>query len=300
MAGRFFLTRSALSAVLAMVLSGSVLAGELGARGPKSDPLARPTSLVLASQQDAGSSESTTMTTSTTTGASEWVIDGPVFLRSADPEPVGVLEIKNNFAWSTSKDGSDDDYEYELEVEYGLVENHELLLALPFELGDGEVDGNGDLTLGWHWRLWREDGWIPAFAVRNYLRFPTGYRSSGVDYELRGLFTKTLVTDLLRLHLNPFGRSVNGNNEEDAHDFFYGAALGVDYRVSPEFLLVADYLYTNGEDEGESNEHMAELGFDWELGGPHIFSFALDVSLDGDDEGEAFGAKLSYIYEIGE
>lgn len=238
-------------------------------------------------------------TTATSMEESEWLIRGPVFLRSADPEEVGEFEIKNIFGWSTSRDGDDDEFEYELEIEYGLVENHELIFSVPFELGEGQVDGNGDLTLGWHWRLWQEDGWVPAFAIRNYVRVPSGFQSSGVDYELRGLFTKTLIPDSLRLHFNPFGRSVNGDNVEDARPFRYGAALGVDYRVAPEFLLIADYMYANGEEEGQSDDHSAEFGFDWELGGPHILGFALDVSLDGDSDGDALGAKISYIYRIG-
>ncbi len=87
-------------------------------------------------------------------GEEDWDVSGPVRMRSADPEETGELAVKNIFGYSTSSHG-DDDFEYELELEWGFMPDHHLILELPVEIGDGEVEGNADLTLGWHWRLWR-------------------------------------------------------------------------------------------------------------------------------------------------
>jgi hypothetical protein len=85
----------------------------------------RPLSLTSMSQDKPVVHEKTTVTTTTTTTKDEgWEIDGPVFLRSADPEPPGELIIKNIFEWETLKHSDDDDgsdFFYEFEVEYGLV-----------------------------------------------------------------------------------------------------------------------------------------------------------------------------------
>lgn len=228
-----------------------------------------------------------------------WEISGPVFLRSVDPEPPGEVVIKNIFEWATTKGGGSDDFEYELEIEWGVIEDHELIFEVPFELGDGRVDGNGDLTLGWHWRLWKEhDGW-PAFGMRNYVRIPTGIDSSGVDYELRGLFTKTVIPETMRLHLNPFAATINGNNEEDARPFHWGIALGFDYRLSEDILLIGDYIYSNGEEERTRDNHEAELGIDWTIAPHQELGIAVDGSLDGDSNGPTFGAKVSYMISFG-
>lgn len=257
--------------------------------------LDKPVRLRLASFQEGEGqvAESTAMS------EESWEISGPVFLRSADPETPGEVVIKNIFEWATTKEGGSDDFEYELEVEWGVVEDHELIFEVPFELGDGRVDGNGDLTLGWHWRLWKEsDGW-PAFGMRNYVRIPTGIGSSGVDYELRGLFTKTVIPETMRLHLNPFAATINGNNDEDARPFHWGTAVGFDYRLSDDVLLIGDYIYSNGEEEQTRDNHEAELGIDWTIAPNQELGLAVEGSLDGDSNGPTFGAKISYMISFG-
>jgi hypothetical protein len=149
-----------------------------------------------------------------------WDLAGPYEMRSADPEPVGVLEMKHIFGWSTTK-GESDETEYEFEIEWGVAKDHELIFEIPAVIGDGGVEGNGDLEIGWHWKLWEEDGWIPAFAMRNFLHLPTGYHSDEVDYEFIGLITKSIIPGKLRFDGNPFFRFVGGDNDEDAGDFYW-------------------------------------------------------------------------------
>jgi hypothetical protein len=240
-----------------------------------------------------------TTTTTTVASENEWEIEGPIFLRSADPEERGEVVLKNTFGYSTSSDGTDDDIEYELEVEWGVVENHELIFEVPVEMGDGGVDGNADITLGWHWRLWREQDWVPAFALRNYVRIPSGYHSEGVDYEARGLITKTLVPGKLRAHLNPFLRSLNGElGDSDREHFQWGAAAGADYRIADNLLFVFDYVHESAETEGIRNQHLLEFDVDWEMVEHHKLGVSTQIGLDGDSEGPNFGVMLSYMYSF--
>lgn len=235
-------------------------------------------------------------TTVETRGSEEsWEIDGPIELRSADPEPPGELVVKNIFDYSTSSDGSDDDFEYEFEVEYGLVKNHELIFEVPVEMGDGGEQGNADITLGWHWRLWEEQDWAPAFALRNYIRIPSGYQSDGVDYELRGLLTKTVIPGTMRFHLNPFLKSVNGNRDDDTRWFQWGFLVGMDYRLADNLLFIMDYRHETGESFGTRNQHYADFGLDWHINEQNALGFVVRAGLDGDDEGENFGCAMSYI-----
>jgi hypothetical protein len=86
---------------------------------------------------------------------------------------------------------------------------------MPFEIGDGNAEGNGDIELGWHWRLWEETDDMPAFAIRNYLFLGTGHDSDGVDWMLKGLFTKTITPGCTRLHLNPWLKVVDADDDDD-------------------------------------------------------------------------------------
>jgi hypothetical protein len=223
---------------------------------------------------------------------------GPYEMRSADPETYKDMEIKNIIGWSTSKDGTDDDYEYEFEIEWGVAPNHELIFEVPVELGDGRMDGNGDAEFGWHWRLWEEQDMLPAFAMRNFIRVPTGVDSSGVDWKWIGLFTKSIVPGKLRFDVNPFVQTVNGNNEEEARHFRWGAIVGLDWRVREDLVLIGSYHYENGELEGTRDNHMLEFGGEWEFAKHHELGFSTQIGLDGDGEGPDFGAKISYIYEF--
>jgi len=251
---------------------------------------------LAASQQELSpSSTETEMRTHSDQGAN-WDIWGPVRMRSADPEEPGELEIKNIFDYGTSSDGTDDDFEYELEIEWGIAPNHELIFELPVEMGDGEVRGNADITLGWHCRLWEEQEILPAFAMRNYIRIPSGYHSSGVDYELRGLITKSIVPDKWRLHLNPFLKSVNGHNKEDHRYFQWGFIAGTDYRLAENLVLNLDYVHETGECEGQRNQHTMEVGLDWKFAHNQGLGFVARTGLDGDGIGENFGVAISYVY----
>ncbi len=304
-------------------ISVGVMAGQPTVK-PASDKSksSRPLSLTSFNQQpsEPGSSKEITNVTTTVSGSDTWDIDGPVFLRSADPEPVGELAIKNIFGYSHNREGASserDEYEYELELEYGLIEDHELILEMPWEIGEGRVQGNGDISIGWHWRLWQEDGWVPAFAMRNYARIPSGVDSSGVDYTWRGLFTWTLEPNSLRLHFNPFLTSLNGenteyndnglfggrrrfwnNDEDDDRNFRWGAALGVDYKIDENLLWITDYRYENSEEYGARDNHVAELGLDWKLDEQSTIGLASEISLDGDHSGPAVTGKISYIYSL--
>lgn len=228
-------------------------------------------------------------------------IGGPVFLRSAYPVEAGELELKfvGRFGQS-SDDSNDDDWQFDFVAEWGFAENWEFIFEVPVQLGDGRVQGNGDIDeFGFHTKLWDEGDWYPAFAVRNLIRIPTGYHSSGIDYQLRGLFTKTCVPCEVRWHLNPWLKTVDGHNDEEARNFLYGAALGFDYRLSDDVLLIADYQYARGENEGDEQDQLVEVGVDWSLSENRMLGLSGTVGVDGNDSGDDFTLGVSYIIKLG-
>jgi hypothetical protein len=239
--------------------------------------------------------ESTTVTTTETVGG--WTLDGPYFLRSADPLPPGELELK--FIYSYEDEAHGHAHELGFALEWGMADNIEFILETEVEVGDGRVDGNGDIEeLGFHIRHWEENGWMPAVATRHLVRLPTGYHSDGVDYLGRALFTWTLAPECLRLHFNPWLKSVNGNREEDTRWFQWGAAVGFDYRVNEELVIVADYQNSSSEEFGSRNQHSIELGADWEFAENRLLAFGTEFEVDGDDSGSNIVASVSYIFEL--
>ncbi|HUU85927.1 MAG TPA: hypothetical protein VM243_20710 [Phycisphaerae bacterium] len=260
-------------------------------------------------------SEETTV--ETYEGGMGWSLEGPYYLRSADPIEPGEMEFKLISGYSTASDGTDDDTGIEFAFEWGMMENVHMYIETGLELGDGSVEGNADIkALGFHTRFWKEDGWIPAVAMRNEMRIPTGYHSDGVDYEGRLLVTKSIVPDTLRAHFNPFLRLNNGDNEleEDEHEgfiylgendgerdprhFLWGVAAGVDWRVADDLVLVADYVHRSSTHRGDRNQHIFEFGADWKLAENHMLAFGGEATLDADGNEPNFGMKIAYIFSI--
>ncbi len=240
--------------------------------------------------------ESTSVTTSEQ--SESWDLVGPYFLRSADPEAPGELELKFIYGYETESDGSE--HEFEFVLEWGMAENWEFIFEVPVILGEGRVEGNGDISfLGFHTRFWEESGWLPALAMRNSIRVPTGYHSSGVDYTARGLITKSIIPGVLRAHANPFLTTIGGHIDEDVRRFQWGAVIGVDYRVNDDLLLIADYQNLSSKVVGQRNDHLLELGADWEFAEDQTLGFSTVFGLDGDESGLDWGMKISYIIEFG-
>jgi len=239
-------------------------------------------------------------------------LTGPYFLRSADPEPLGEAELKFIYGFKSQADESDE-HEFELVFEWGFAKNLEFILEWPVQLGDGRVEGNGDIEeFGLHIRHWEESGLLPAFATRHLIRIPTGYHSDGVDYTARGLFTWTLAPNAWRLHFNPFLTSKNGNFDDENDDdwwfgneegeerhFLWGAAIGFDWQLTDNMVLIMDYQNLSSADEGVRNQHALELGGEWEFAEHQKLGWQTEFGLDGDDHGTDFGARLSYILELG-
>jgi hypothetical protein len=235
------------------------------------------------------------------------ILSGPYFLRSTDAYEPGEMELRFTYAFATF-DEDDDLHEGEFEFQWGLFENIHMILAVGAELGEGNVEGNGDITaLGMHMKLWEEDGWIPSFGMQHLVRVPTGYHSSGVDYTAIGLFTWTLIPDVSRLHFNPFVTSINGDNYEEFEDdedfegirrFRWGAAIGADCTAVEDVIFTAAYKVQSSELKGNRDSHSMEIGMDWEFVEGQELGLAWEFSLDGDTAGPDFIARIAYILEI--
>ncbi len=263
--------------------------------------------------------EQTTVTEKETCEAENWDIWGPVELRSADPEELGEIEVKNIYHYGTSSEGNGDTNTnlYEFELEYGIAPNNEVIFAVPVDLGDGAAEGNGNLELGWHWRLWKEQEWVPAFALRNILYIPSGYHASGLDWTFKGLITKSIIPDKWRVHLNPYFTVVSGDSPqpgaaagvpavalfqaprgEDVRDFQWGFIVGTDYRLADNLNLILDYIHRTSEETGHRNQHSMEAGVEWTIDKYNHLGLATNWTVDGDSIDENWGFSVSYVLDF--
>jgi len=224
-------------------------------------------------------------------------------MRSADPQDTGTIQLLHTVTYATSSDGTDDDVRLFVMGEWGIAPNHQLSLAMPWLLGDGDAEGNFNTEFGWQWRLWEEKDWAPAFALRNTLFIPTGEGGSGLDWELTGLVTKSL-TDRWRVHFNPFLKVASGDSPMprekkhpgDLRDFQWGFVAGTEYLVTDNLSLMLDYIHETSEYRGHRNQHSMEFGGMWAITKHHGLGFGTRWTLDGDDQEDNFSASLTYSF----
>lgn len=241
----------------------------------------------------------------------------PLFFDDAQVQPEGTMYFRLGFDYLTesaysipanSRGGAqDDDFALNLKWVWGPCDNVEVFAELPVNLGDGKYtgdgfEGNGDLRAGMSYQFWDEGtyaDWMPAFTLKGTLRTPTGYHSSGVDGELRGMWTKTIAGDL-RGHFNAFAVTINGDNDVNARRFQWGFVFGADMPLNDarDLWLMLDYVHQSSEHYGNGNMNMVEAGMEWKMDDIQSVHFSTQVGLDGDGDTPNWGARVAYTYEL--
>lgn len=174
--------------------------------------------------------------------------------------------------WYTRDVGLKDHVELQQYIKYGITDDLHVALRVSQPLGySGRGVGETELTI--FNTFWRErDDWVPAFAAYATLRIPTGYESSDVDGTYGGIFTKRL-NDQWRVHFEGWVKTACGVQGHkilsedpyvtpDIRDFQWGVGPGVDFELSENTLIVANYLFKTSEYEnyGRWYEQQVEAG----------------------------------------
>ena len=260
----------------------------------------------------------------------------------ATPLATGQLDLRLGFRWVTESGhanlgDSDDDFVLSPALVWGAAENLELSLVTDTWLGDsGDMgpfeDGNYDTTIGMLWRLHEQAAGdcaegclhLPSIAFSGSARIPTGCESDGVDGELRLVMTYEYDSGI-RSHLNVFGKSVNGDNQEwidsdaleidvrdfnwfftnnggdiDPRHFQWGIVIGADGPLCADGAVrwAADYMHRSSEYYGRGDMDIFELGWEWEINEAHKFGTSVQIGLDHMDDNPNFGAAVAYAYSL--
>jgi len=226
--------------------------------------------------------------------------------------------------------GITDEFELTFGVDAWLGDGNDMG---PFE------DGNFDSNLRLHWRFHDQVGFehkegylhLPSMALSSTVRIPTGCGSEKMDAELRFIASYE-YTSGIRSHFNLFGKSVNGNNLEtnrnddddvfnfdnsnrgfdflglggadeldDVRDFQYGAILGADGPLNGDGSLrwVADYAFNSSNYDGNGSNHIAEVGFEWEMSDVSRIGMSVQAALDHGGDAPNWGIGLMYAFALG-
>ncbi len=255
--------------------------------------------------------EVTNIKTETQTVASSWDLLNNWNVSDASSLTAGHVHLRLRYNWVTSEkpannDDENDDHQFTPAIVWGIDENLEWAISVPYWFSEdgqdrpGELDGNWDTFSTLHWRFLEQDGNIPAMAVSTTLRIPTGDESNKMDLEGRLIFTNQWDSGI-RSHFNAFGTSVNGDNDENARHFQWGFVLGADGPLCDDGSVrwVADLMHRSSYSYGRGNINQLELGWEWAIDDANALGMSVQLGLDGEDEGINAGIGLVYSHTLG-
>lgn len=259
------------------------------------------------------------------------------FFQDAVPTPTGMVDLRLSGGWQTASfpannGHSSDDYIMTPALYWGFAENWEASINVPVWMGgggdrDGYIKGNYDTNVGVMWRfLEQADGRPFDMALIGNFRIPTGYKSQGVDYEVRLAMTHTYDNDW-RAHFNFWGNFVNGNNDNSQRararaaraefgplgDFVlddpykagrrstqYGGNLGFDMPLcaNGDVRMVVDYLARNSRTKGQNWWHILQAGWEWQMTDANRMGFSFFYNLDNSTDAPTSGAQLTLAYAL--
>lgn len=205
----------------------------------------------------------------------------------------GKFQLELNTEWSSTKTYEDGvsvkerGGETALALSYGLSDNIDLVLGLPYQWAevkeDGakvfDEDGIGDLSLELKWRFYESEESGFSMALKPGISFPTGDEKKELgNGEISG-GTQLIATKEfgpLTLHANG-GYTRNSyrlqETKEASRRDIWNASLAVEYAISDKLKSVADIGIETNEDK-ESNTHPVFL-----LGGL-IYSVSENFDVD--------------------
>lgn len=208
----------------------------------------------------------------------------PLRMEDAYAIAVGEFAFETGGGYSVERHGADHAF-FPVELLYGAYPGLQLGIGSTLLTDPREIDEphkSGDMRLSALYNFNQETLSLPAFGLKGSLNLPTGVRSSGVDFELKGLLTKSFSR--LGLHLNPAYEFLSGSHR-DERDGRYSFTLGASYPIgAPKYTrttLLGDVSTKQSERSGESNTFGAELGFRHQMTQRLVLDFGIGSELAG-------------------
>jgi hypothetical protein len=156
------------------------------------------------------------------------------------------IELTAEFGHEETAGTEDDAADFATVVAYGLRDNLDLLLTLPYSRTESVANGVkttgrglGDIGLDAKWRFFEEDG--VSVALKAGVIFPSGDESEGFGAG-KSNFSVNLVTSF---ETGPWGYHIHlgyirNRNVHDERDVIHHASLALTYTVKEELRLVVD------------------------------------------------------------
>lgn len=215
----------------------------------------------------------------------------PLRLEDAYSIAQGEWALETGVGYSFVRNGRDRAF-FPMEVLYGAFPNFQAGIGTTLFTNPRDIDEpskSGDLQVSGLYNFNQETLSLPAFGLKGSLNLPTGVRSPGADFEMKGLVTKSF--NRLSLHFNPAYEFIGGSGS-GGRDGRYSFTLGASYPIgAPQYTrttLVGDVFTEQSSAKGESNIWGVEIGFRHQMTRRLVLDFGLGSEFAGPSKRSPF------------
>lgn len=227
-------------------------------------------------------------------------LERPIRLEDAYPVSHGefVLEFGAGFA---AQRNSPDRLFGAGDLLWGAAPNLQLSLSGFASTHPRDIDEDtksGDLQVGGLYNFNQETLTFPAIAAKLTLNLPTGIDSSGLDAEIKAIFTKSF--DDVSFHLNvgyEFLSGTSGNEEPGRWKLAFGPSIPLGAPHSTRMTLVADLFAEEGALRHSAETIGAEVGLRYQLTERIVMDAGIGTEFAGEDRSPVFatvGVSFSF------
>jgi hypothetical protein len=216
----------------------------------------------------------------------------PLRLQDAYPIAKGEWNLEAGAGFSTHDNL--DRASFSFEIIYGALLNFQLELGTTLFTDPRKADEpakSGDLHLGALYNFNQETMKLPAFGIRAGVDLPTGVDSSGVDFELMGLMTKSVGR--LSLHLNA-GYEFVGGAERGERDARYKVVVGPSFPLgAPKHTrttVLADLFLEQAAHRDQDDVFGGEIGLRHQLNLRTVVDAGIGTEFSGPEDRSRFFA----------
>ncbi len=190
-------------------------------------------------------------------------------------------EVHGFLTYDRTPDGKDD-FQLVPRLEYGLIQNGQIEVAVPTGFGDSSEEKNGNIDLGVLYNLNQETLTLPAITLGASTLFPTGKGIDGTDVTAKLVLTKTLPVSIAfhRIHINAYW-TANDERQMGERDGRFTGILGYQLRVSTDTMFVADYFYEQ-EAQKDSEVQLVEVGTRYQFNPLTVVAIGLGAGVTDD------------------
>jgi hypothetical protein len=225
--------------------------------------------------------------------------DRPLRMEDAYPIAQGELALEGGFGFTVERHASDRAL-FPFEILYGAWTGLQVGAGTVLSTDPHDIDDthkSGDLRFSALYNFNQETESLPAFGVKGTLNLPTGTDSSGADFELKGLVTKSF--DRWSLHFNPayeFLSGGDGGERDGRYRFILGASYPLGAPQHTRTTLLFDLFAEQSSRSGESTFFGAEAGVRYQMSQRGILDFGLGSEMSGPSRRAPFYFTAGFSY----